>query len=399
VLLLVGVFVLIPLLSRPVVAAAGPVLRRFGVTGKLARQNAVRNPRRTAATAAALTIGLTLIAALNVIGASADRAVHELAASDFMRGDYLVTMANAGPLAPDADDRLRELPEVTAVSPRRDIPARVDGVAQTVSGFDIADIDELLDMGMTKGGFAPGKTAVIDEEAADAAGWTLGDTIEVTWPDGARDRLELTGLYDRSFDSGLKTDISLMDPHLDRGTDAEIFVKTAGGASETTERTLRRALGGSPAIQIKGKDALTGDITGAIALVLNILYGMLALAVVVAVLGVVNTMAMSVHERAQEIGLLRAVGLDRPGVRRMVRLESVVISLFGGVLGVGLGIFFGWAVGELVATLGLDTWTLVLPWGRLALLLVAAALVGVLAALWPARRAARLGVLDAIRTE
>jgi putative ABC transport system permease protein len=396
VVLLVGVFVLTPLLSRPVVAAAGPVLRRFGVTGKLARQNAVRNPRRTAATAAALTVGLTLIAALNVIGASADKAVHDLAASDFMRGDYLVTMANAGPLAPDADDKLRALAEVTAVSPRREIPARVDGVPQTVSGFHTADVDRLLDMGMTEGGFAPGKTAVVDEETARAEGWTLGDTVEITWPDGVREPLELTGLYSRSFDAGLKTDISLMDPHLDSDAEAEIFVKTADGASE---QAIRDALGGSPAIRIKGKDALTADITGAIALVLNILYGMLALAVVVAVLGVVNTMAMSVHERAQEIGLLRAVGLNRPGVKRMVRLESVVISLFGGVLGVGLGVFFGWAVGELVATVGIDTWTLVLPWGRLALLLAAAVLVGVLAALWPARRAARLNVLDAIRTE
>jgi putative ABC transport system permease protein len=108
---------------------------------------------------------------------------------------------------------------------------------------------------------------------------------------------------------------------------------------------------------------------------------------------------MSVHERTQEIGLLRAVGLDRAGVRRMVRLEAVVISLFGGVLGVGLGVFFGWAVGELVTVIGVTTWTLVLPWPRLALTLAAAAFVGVVAAIWPARRAARLDVLDAVRAE
>jgi putative ABC transport system permease protein len=176
-------------------------------------------------------------------------------------------------------------------------------------------------------------------------------------------------------------------------------VKTKGGPSGATKRALQQALGDSPAIRIQDKQDLVDDITGTVGVVLNLLYGMLALAVVVAVLGVVNTLAMSVHERAQEIGMLRAIGLDRSGVKRMVRLESVVISLFGGLLGAGLGVFFGWAVGELVTVLGITTWTLVLPWGRLALTLAMAALVGVIAALWPARRAANLNILDAIKAE
>jgi putative ABC transport system permease protein len=197
----------------------------------------------------------------------------------------------------------------------------------------------------------------------------------------------------------VKTDVSVIDPHLDRIADEEVFVKTEGGASEAMRRTLQAALGDSPAIRIQDKEDLVDEITGAINIVLNILYGMLALAVLVAVLGVVNTLAMSVHERSQEIGLLRAIGLDRAGVRLMIRLESLAISLLGGVLGVGLGIFVGWAVGELIQSTGVDTWTLAVPWGRLAILLVVAALVGVVAALWPARRAAKLDVLDAVRAE
>jgi putative ABC transport system permease protein len=399
VLLLTGVFVLTPLLSRPFIAAAAPALRRFGVPGRLAGQNAERNPRRTAATASALTIGLTLITALTVIGAGADRAVRELAASDFVRADYIVSMAGAGPLAPDAARRLSELTEVTAVSPRREIPARVDGAEQTVAGFHTADIGRLLNLGMTEGTFTAGKTAIVDVETAAAEGWRPGDTIAITWPDGARDELAITGLYRSDFDAGVKTDVAVMNPHLDRITDTEILVKTRGGAGEAAERSLRAALGDSPAIRIKDKQDLAAEITGTVGLILSILSGMLVLAVVVAVLGVVNTLAMSVHERAREIGLLRAIGLDRAEVRRMVRLESMVISLFGGTLGVGLGIFLGWAVGRLVVTLGVDTWTLVLPWGRLALCLAAAALVGVLAALWPARRAARLTMLAAINAE
>ena len=128
------------------------------------------------------------------------------------------------------------------------------------------------------------------------------------------------------------------------------------------------------------------------------MYGLLAMAVIVAVLGVINTLAMSVFERSQEIGMLRAIGLDRRGVKRMVRLESLVISLFGGVLGIGLGVFFGWAAGELIGA-SVGTYSLVLPWGRMGVFLGLAALVGVLAALWPARRAARLNMLAAIKTE
>jgi putative ABC transport system permease protein len=128
------------------------------------------------------------------------------------------------------------------------------------------------------------------------------------------------------------------------------------------------------------------------------LYGLLAMAVIVAVLGVINTLAMSVFERSQEIGMLRAIGLDRRGIKRMVRLESLVISLFGGVLGIGLGVFFGWAAGPLFRT-SMPTYELILPWGRMAVFLLLAGLVGILAALWPARRAARLNMLTAIKSE
>ncbi len=118
-------------------------------------------------------------------------------------------------------------------------------------------------------------------------------------------------------------------------------------------------------------------------LMLNMLYGLLAMAVIVAVLGVINTLAMSVFERQQETGMLRAIGIDRKGIKRMVRLESLVISLFGGVLGIGLGVFFGWAAGQLIGN-SMSTYALILPWGRMGIFLALAAVVGILAALWPA---------------
>lgn len=398
--LLIGAFVLTPLLSRPVIAVLAPVLRRFGASGVLAWGNALRNPRRTATTAAALTIGLTLTTTLTVVATGAARATESLAASDFLRADYIVSMANGGPLAADTDALVRELDGVVATSPVRDARAVVAGVDQPVTGLNLSEIDQLLDLGLLEGSFAPGDTAVVDQATAATNGWAIGDRIEVVWTDGALGSLEITGIFDSSFDRGIKTNVSAMDPHLERPVTAELYVRTAGGPSEATRRALSEALGDSPAIRIQDRDDLVDDIAGLINVALNILYGMLLLAFVVAVLGVVNTMAMSVHERTREIGLLRAVGLDRAGVRRMVQLESLVICLFGGVLGVGLGVFLGWAVGDLAASvLGIDTYSFALPWGRLALFLGVSAFVGVVAALGPARRAARLDVLVATRAE
>ncbi|GIJ48773.1 ABC transporter [Virgisporangium aliadipatigenens] len=400
VLLLPGVFVLTPFLSRGVIAVVAPALRRTGVVGGLAGRNAVRNPRRTAATASALTIGLTLVAALTVIGAGADRAAHRLAASDYLTADYIVSMANSGPLAPDTDDILRELPEVTASSPRRVAHATFNGVQREVTAWRMAEYRQLLTLEFTAGGYANGDAAVVDADTATGNGWRVGDTLAVVWPDGAPGTLTLSGIYKGTFDDGVKVDLSLLDPHLDRVSATDVYVRTRGGVTAANERALAHALGDSPAVLVRDKSALLDDVIGQIGIILTVLYGMLALAVVVAVLGIVNTMAMSVHERTREIGLLRAVGLDRAGVRRMVRLESVVISLFGGVLGVGLGVFVGWAVGDVVSTKeGITTWAFVLPWGLLLLCLCGAAGAGVVAAIWPARRAARLDLLAAIRTE
>jgi putative ABC transport system permease protein len=197
---------------------------------------------------------------------------------------------------------------------------------------------------------------------------------------------------------GIMLDTAALAPHQKDASDMQIMVKTAHGASSAAKDRLEKALGSNPAIKVQDKKDLSNSIAQVFTLILNMVYGLLAMAVIVAVLGVINTLAMSVFERSQEIGMLRAIGLDRRSVKRMVRLESLVISLFGGVLGIGLGVFFGWAAGQLMST-KLSTYELVLPWSRMALFLVFAAVVGVLAALWPARRAARLNMLAAIKSE
>ncbi|WP_407565302.1 ABC transporter permease [Streptomyces sp. 184] len=406
--LLIGIFVLTPLLSRPLIALAAPLLRMFGVSGKLARQNAVRNPRRTAATASALMIGLTLITGLTVIGSGISNAIDKMA-TDAMKADYSVSMTNFTPLNPEVEEKLAGLDEVTASSPLRNVPVAIGGDEEDLTAVKGENVGQLLELDFTEGSFdgmAEGvpagggaAKAIVDDDTAEDEGWKMGDTVEVTYQDGAKGALTISGIYHgNEMIKGLMLDISVVDGHLDKINDFEVWLKTEGGESDAMKDKLEAALGDNPAIAVMNEEDVSEAIAGLISMMLNVLYAMLGMAVLVAVLGVINTLAMSVFERSQEIGMLRAIGLDRRAVKRMVRLESLVISLFGGVLGIGLGVFLGWAAGELIAST-LDTYSLVLPWERMGYFLAGAALVGMLAALWPARRASRLNMLAAIKSE
>jgi putative ABC transport system permease protein len=399
VLLIIGVFVLTPLLSRPLIAAAAPVLRIFGVSGKLARQNSVRNPRRTAATASALMIGLTLITGMTVMAGSLQKSIDKMASSA-IEADYVVSMANGNGLSPDVDEKLRATDGVTATSPLRNAPSRVDGQTEYLTGVNGSVIGQLTDLPIDNGSFKVGGTdVVVDRDRAESLGWKAGSSFTVAYEDGKKQRLTVAGVYEgNELISGILLDNATLAPHVTDPTDMQVMVKTSGGASDATKDRLEKALGSNPAISVQSKQDISEEIAQMFTLMLNMLYGLLAMAVIVAVLGVINTLAMSVFERSQEIGMLRAIGLDRRSVKRMVRLESLVISLFGGVLGIGLGVFFGWAAGELLAT-KMATYELVLPWARMTVFLALAAAVGVLAALWPARRAARLNMLAAIKSE
>ncbi|MET8567711.1 ABC transporter permease [Streptomyces sp. NPDC004783] len=399
VLLIIGVFILTPLLSRPLIAAAAPVLRLFGVSGRLARQNSVRNPRRTAATASALMIGLTLITGMTVMAGSLQKSIDKMASAS-IKADYVVSMANGNPLSPDVGEKLRESDGVTAISPLRNSASRIDGDTEYLTGVTGSTIGELTDLPVEDGAFeVAGTKVVVDTDTAKDRGWKAGSRFWTTYEDGEKQQLTVAGVYEgNDMIRGIMLDNAVLAPHLTDPVDMQVMVKTADGASQSAKDGLEKALGTNPAIKIQDKKDISSEIAKMFTLILNMLYGLLAMAVIVAVLGVINTLAMSVFERSQEIGMLRAIGLDRGGIKRMVRLESLVISLFGGVLGIGLGVFFGWAAGELMGST-MATYELVLPWGRMAVFLLLAAVVGVLAALWPARRAARLNMLQAIKAE
>ncbi|MFF2950027.1 ABC transporter permease [Kitasatospora sp. NPDC057965] len=402
--LMIGVFVLTPLLSRPVIALFAPVLRKlFGTPGKLARENAVRNPRRTAATASALTIGVTLITALTVVGASVNKAVDEATASD-LKADYAVAMENFSMLSPEVADQIAKVPGVTATSVLREVSVKAvaDGDTSLLTAVDAATFDQLVDLKVTAGAADALKQGKLISTTgyAERNDLTVGSTLDITYPDGARGTLTVGALIEsNSLVAGLVAPNQLVGPHAAAGSGLEkVLVKGSDGATPELKQALRDATGGNPLITVKGEKDIKAENSQMVTAVLNIMYGLLGMSVVVAVLGVINTMAMSVFERRREIGMLRAVGLDRRGIGRMVRLESLMIALFGGVVGVLLGIVTAWAGTRTLA----DTFkniTMVVPPGKIAFFLATAAVIGLLAALWPARRAARMDILGAIKSQ
>ncbi|WP_327710780.1 FtsX-like permease family protein [Streptomyces sp. NBC_00464] len=400
-LALIGVIILIPLLSRPVIALVRPLLLRlFGVSGKLAAQNAVRNPRRTGATASALAIGLTLVTGISVLGVTLGQAVDKMT-TDNIKADYMVSMASGDALDESALTALEKAAGVTALSPQQAVWLDIGDTSLSASGVTPGDVQKVLTVDTVAGSLdslGKGEIAVSDK-TAKSNGWKTGDTVPVTYEDDKKGNLKVGALYkDNEFLSPVLIPRDVVAPHQGRADIREIWVKTDGGASAAHEQALVDALGDNPGMSIMDRKDIRDMFGGGINLAMNIMYGLLAMALIIAVLGVVNTLAMSVFERQQEIGMLRAIGLDRRKVKRMIRLEAVVISLFGAVVGIGLGMFLGWAIGQTVAA-EIPQYVLVVPWGRIALFLLLAGLVGVLAALWPARNAAKLNMLTAIKTE
>ncbi|MGW1077532.1 ABC transporter permease [Streptomyces sp. NPDC002537] len=401
-LMLIGVIVLIPLLSRPVIALTRPALAQaFGVSGKLAARNAARNPRRTGATASALAIGMTLVMGVTVLGASVGQVLDEMTTAN-IKADYMVMeRASETGLGEEAVTALRKVPGTVAVSPVRASSLTTDDGELPVSAVTPGDIEKLIDIKMVAGsldGLGAGRIAV-SEKTAESRHWKPGSEIAAGYADGTKTNLTVGVVFkDNVRLSPVIASAALFDTHERKPDIREIFVKLDGGVSVAGEKALIDALGRNPAVQIMDKREMKDYFGGLLGQMLGIMYGLLGMVLVIAVLGVVNTLAMSVFERRQEIGMLRAIGLDRRCVKRMMSLEAVVISVFGAATGMALGAFLAWAVGQTFKH-SLPGYSTVFPWGEAALFLALAGAVGVLAALWPARTAARLNMLEAIKTE
>ncbi len=400
-IIFVGVTILGSLIARPaawLIGAPLPALR--GMTGRLARQNAMRNPKRTASTAAALMIGVGLVGFVTIFAASATASVNHVIDSE-MKADYIVNTGGPGSTLPPAvEDEIRKIPGVAVTSGLRIGSMKIDGTVEQVQAVDPAVVGQLFDIGVTEGRLADLGTdgLAIYKNVASTKHWTLGTKVPVQYAKTGPSTLTVRAIYDEQALAGSHV-ISLanFEQNFTQQSDTIVMIKTDPNAPASTraaiESVLKRYPNGKLQNQADFKAAQAKQITQ----VLNLIYALLLMAILIAVFGIGNTLALSILERTREIGLLRAVGMTRAQVRSTVRWEAVIIALFGTLLGLIIGVFFGWVLVQALKDQGIDR--LSLPAGSLIVLVVLGALVGTFAAWLPARRASRLDLLTSLSAE
>jgi putative ABC transport system permease protein len=397
-----------PRLVKPLASLAGwPLERLRGLTGRLARENAMRKPGRTAVTAAALMIGLTLVVFVTVFAAGINRSIASAIDTNF-----------AGELTIQSTDGFSPIPSSIA----RDV-GRVDGVGdvgsirysyakvadesgqQRIAGVDPASIGAVFNFDVTDGPSSAiadltSRQAVVDEAYARSNDLAIGDVLRVLTPTGKRTAFEIVAeIKDRTdYLGSFVIDQAAMARSFGETRDTYVLVGLAPGAdAAAVERRVKRLVSArypsAEALdQAELKESQEQQVTG----LLNLIYALLALAVIVSIFGIVNTLALSIHERTRELGMLRAVGMTRRQVKRVIRYEAVITALIGALLGTALGVLFAALISRPLADEGFE---LAYPVGQLVVILVLAALAGVVAAIGPARRAAKLDVLDALAYE
>ena len=403
----IGVSALAPFAARPVADVLGaPLPRWFGISGRLAKDNTKRKPRRTASTASALMIGVALVAFFSVFAASTKASVEETVL-DVFPADLTVQSTNQtdpelpSPFSPAFTDEMRALPELDVVSALQFGRMEIDGSTQLLGAVDPATINEvfaLKPVGQVLSGLGETNTLMVASSALEDRGWAVGQELTVRYAATGNVTTTIVGIFDGDdFGDFYVSNTTYAANFTDVG-DGLVFARAAPGVTVQAAQDSVEALAvGYGNVKVQTKSELIEEAEDQINAALTLFTGLLFFAVLIAILGITNTLALSIFERTREIGLLRAVGMSRRQVRRMVRWEAVLIALFGALLGVVLGIFLGWAVTRALADEGLGAFAV--PWVQVGSAFVLAGLGGVIAALWPAYKAGRLNVLEAIAYE
>jgi putative ABC transport system permease protein len=378
-----------------------PLPRLRGIAGHLARENAMRNPKRTAATASALMIGVGLVSFITIFAAST-KASFSNTVDEAFTGDFIATSGQngVGGVSPEFTARVNELPEIEVAGGVRAGLAEIDRSPQQVLApsrevFDIFDVEPVAgspdDLDATS-------IAVFDN-VADDEGLSIGDGVPVDFTATGPQELTVAMIYGDNAAAGdwlLGTDA--FTANFPDQKDAQVFVKKAGGVSaDDALAAVEGVAADYPGVDVLDQTEYKEEQMGFVDQMLGLVYALLALAILIALLGIGNTLALSIVERTRELGVLRAVGMTRKQLRSTIRWESVIIAVQGALLGLVIGVFFGWALVTALEDEGLNTFTV--PVLSLIVVVVLAALAGVVAAVMPARRAARLDVLKAVVSE
>ena len=402
-----GVSLFSPRLVRPLAAAIGMPLQRLRrLTGRLARENTQRNPARTAVTAAALMIGLAVVAFVTVFAAGIKSSIAS-AVDESFQGDLVIQNSDGfSPISPRAAEVSRQVPGVELVATMRASQAKLldGGAKERVSALG-RDAGVVIEIDWIEGGPETLRRlgddeVLIDKSLASDNGLDVGDEVGFLTQIGARPRLRVVGEYEDKAElfGGAIVTQRLMASAFDQRDDFLDFVKLAPGSSaERVQAALVEAMDRDfPVVEVRNQEELKENQEEQINQLLGLIYALLALAVIVSLFGIANTLALSIHERTRELGMLRAIGMSRRQVRTMIRYEAVITALIGAVLGMVLGVVFAALIAQPLEDEG---FALSYPVGQLIGMLVFAALAGIVAAIGPARRASRLDVLEALQYE
>ncbi len=402
----VALRLLAPTFAGHLAGALGRPLDGRGIPGRLARSNAQRTPRRTAATVTALALGLAVVTFMTVLGASM-KASMNAALNDIITADHIVESARGemlGGLSHHVAHRVGDLPQVGEVSRVRYGHWRDDDVVEALAAVDPATLPDVMDMSVVDGSLealADGGVVLAADVAAEH-GVGVGDRLPMTFARTGTQRLPVVGLVadedTQALQTGYLTSLDTYERHFTEDVDAAVYVLAADGAAPAeVQRAIERKLESFPTAVLRDPEAATQQRIATVDNMLGLVTVLLLLAATIALLGITNTLALSILERRREIGLLRAVGATRSQIAAMIRWEALLVAVLGGIVGLTLGVVFGAAaVGALGGRYSITT---TVPGGRLLAYLVVAGVAGLLAGVLPARRAARLDVLDAIAAE
>jgi putative ABC transport system permease protein len=401
----IGVAVLSPLFAGPLAKVIGaPPARAFKMPAKLGRANAARNPKRTASTAAALMIGLALVGFVSIFAASLKESSNAII-DDSLKADFIVSNSSFGGtmnFSPEVARSIASRPEIEAAAGVRFGEFHYRDSAKFMTAVDAGAIDEVVSLGVRSGriGDLMDGGVFVHVEAAQDLKLNIGDTLEMEFPATGSTSQRVEGLFDEDTVIGSQFIVSkeTYRENFTQNLDDVVFVSAAAGASSHDARAaVDAAIEKFPNVTVQDQTEFKETQASQVNQLLGLVTALLGLSLIIALLGITNTLALSVFERTREIGLLRAVGMTRRQARSMIRWEAVIVSVIGALLGLTVGTFFGWALVTALEAEGISE--LVVPGGQLAGYVAVAGLAGVIAALPPARRAARMDVLGAIATE
>ncbi|MBV9465288.1 MAG: ABC transporter permease [Solirubrobacterales bacterium] len=401
VLVFIAAGMLVPIAARPVSGVVGrPLASLVGPPGKLGRENSMRNPRRTAQTAAALMIGIALVSTIAVLGASLAASAKDQVDSA-VTADYLIT--GKGGFSKSVVPAVSRLPGVTTATTVYQGQFEFRGSLSTLVAATPTRLGQTVNLHITAGSGAAAMAAgelLLDSTTAGQDDLHVGSVVPVRFAQTGATTMTIGGIYKTNPLLGkFVTGESFFRSHFDNPLPIGVLLRTgqAGSKSPNLNPTLNRILNPYANVSSKTRAQFEQDQQNSVNQLLGLIYVLLALAILVALIGIVNTLILSIFERTHEIGLLRAVGMKRRQVRAMIRAESVIIAVFGAVIGIVIGTVLGIALASSLRDSGVTN--LAVPYGSLLLFLVLSGLLGLLAATWPARRAAKLDVLAAIATE